>query len=156
MQKKQRTCSKLCWNRHFRQGANDKRPRKRTPVPTADGMKWCPGCEKLLSLESFHRHTVKGSQPRCKRCQRIKFIEYHYQMTEADAERYMTATACDICGGPALGKSTQLDIDHDHQTQMVRGFLCNRCNKVLGYAQDDPKRLRAAADYLERHATQRA
>ena len=38
-----------------------------------------------------------------------------------------------------------------HVTRAVRGLLCDPCNKALGLMQDDPARLRAAAEYLERH-----
>jgi hypothetical protein len=43
-----------------------------------------------------------------------------------------------------------LRIDHDHGTGNVRGLLCNGCNLALGYMKDNPERLRAAADYLDR------
>lgn len=43
-----------------------------------------------------------------------------------------------------------LDIDHDHATNVVRGLLCNRCNRLLGIARDDRELLRIAALYLER------
>ena len=42
-------------------------------------------------------------------------------------------------------------IDHDHETGVFRGFLCSPCNTSLGQMGDDPARLRAAADYIERH-----
>ena len=41
-------------------------------------------------------------------------------------------------------------IDHDHATNVVRGVLCNRCNRIVGMAKDDAARLRRIADYLER------
>ena len=41
-------------------------------------------------------------------------------------------------------------VDHDHKTHYFRGFIHNNCNRMLGYAGDDPVRLRAAAEYLER------
>lgn len=41
-------------------------------------------------------------------------------------------------------------IDHDHATGRIRGLLCSRCNTMIGLAQDEPGRLRIAADYLER------
>jgi Recombination endonuclease VII len=42
------------------------------------------------------------------------------------------------------------DADHDHQTQRARAPLCSGCNKALGLLAEDPERLRALADYLER------
>jgi hypothetical protein len=41
--------------------------------------------------------------------------------------------------------------DHDHKTGAFRGWLCDRCNKVLGLVYDDPRILRILADYLEAH-----
>jgi hypothetical protein len=32
-------------------------------------------------------------------------------------------------------------------------LLCQACNRLLGAVQDDPQRLRVAADYLEKHQT---
>ena len=53
---------------------------------------------------------------------------------------------CAICGkgrGIAL-----LCVDHDHDTDQVRGILCRDCNSALGLFKDDPWRVQQAADYL--------
>jgi hypothetical protein len=44
-------------------------------------------------------------------------------------------------------------VDHCHKTGRVRGLLCNRCNTLLGKAEDDPKILATAARYLQETAT---
>jgi len=54
---------------------------------------------------------------------------------------------CDIC---QLKPDTLLHIDHDHQTKLIRGLLCNRCNTGLGLFKDSPYNLSNAIKYLNR------
>jgi len=55
---------------------------------------------------------------------------------------------CAICRTETPGGKGGWHVDHDHATDRVRGLLCNACNLMLGHAQDDPARLRAALAYL--------
>jgi hypothetical protein len=54
---------------------------------------------------------------------------------------------CDICSGR---QSLRLAKDHDHATGKLRGHLCFHCNTGLGHFRDDPQRLQAAIEYLEK------
>jgi hypothetical protein len=53
---------------------------------------------------------------------------------------------CQVCGRDN-GKRF-ICIDHNHDTGEFRGFLCSRCNLVLGHVQDDPQLLEKLALYL--------
>lgn len=72
----------------------------------------------------------------------------------------MQGGVCAICARPderrhrKTGTPYQMDVDHDHETGVVRGLLCGRCNRALGLFRDDPSALRAAAAYLERNRAQ--
>jgi hypothetical protein len=55
-------------------------------------------------------------------------------------------SSCDLCGGSIGG----IVFDHCHAGGHFRGWLCDRCNKVLGLVKDSPKLLRAMAKYVER------
>lgn len=55
---------------------------------------------------------------------------------------------CDACSTPFKdGYDTHMD--HDHRTEEFRGWLCMRCNRSLGYAQDSRDRLQLLLNYLD-------
>lgn len=81
-------------------------------------------------------------------------IKRTHGMTTADYEAMWASQGgrCLICGTDKPGgRGNRLHVDHCHETGRIRGLLCTGCNIGLGQFKDDPARLRAAADYLERH-----
>ena len=54
---------------------------------------------------------------------------------------------CGICG-KALRTSMEVQIDHDHATRRVRGYLCRDCNLALGYFHDSLELMTRAYAYL--------
>lgn len=63
---------------------------------------------------------------------------------------------CAICKQPETvkrnGRIKWMAVDHNHTTGAIRSLLCSSCNQGIGKLRDDPALLRAAADYIERHA----
>lgn len=55
---------------------------------------------------------------------------------------------CDICDGKDA--RDKIVWDHCHTGGHFRGWLCDRCNKTIGAAEDNPALLRKMANYLER------
>ena len=40
-------------------------------------------------------------------------------------------------------------VDHDHDTNQIRGILCNSCNKALGILKDSSERIKGLLIYNE-------
>ena len=59
--------------------------------------------------------------------------------------------ACAICGINADDLIQGLCVDHNHETNQVRGLLCNACNLGLGQFKDSVVFLSYAIEYLEQH-----
>jgi len=62
---------------------------------------------------------------------------------------------CAICSGVGFkmhkNKKHGLNLDHDHKTNKVRGWLCDNCNRGLGLFQDNPDILEVAIAYIRRN-----
>ena len=65
--------------------------------------------------------------------------------------------ACHGCGkrasqlsipNPSAGR---LHVDHDHATNRYRGLLCQKCNSILGLADDNTEVLMGLIAYLLRN-----
>jgi Recombination endonuclease VII len=81
--------------------------------------------------------------------ERSRLVKYNLSVDDFTSMQKRGKT-CAICNeAPAPGK--KLFIDHNHETQQVRGLLCNHCNSAIGFLRDSPTLARKAARYLECH-----
>lgn len=129
----------------------------------------CPKCQQWLPMSDFNKgvRTKHGSATYCRPCHnqwakewnksevgkqsrhrsRIRY-EYDLNAQTFDLLRQNQQGVCAICKqSPDNGK--ELCVDHCHVTGKVRGLLCDKCNRALGYLKEDPQLIRRAADYLD-------
>lgn len=50
----------------------------------------------------------------------------------------------------ACGEERPLVVDHCHKTGAIRLLLCDRCNRTIAYAHEDPSYLRRLAIFLDK------
>ena len=54
---------------------------------------------------------------------------------------------CAICGKHQSEEKRNFAVDHDHETDIIRGLLCSNCNTKLGWLE---ARLDTIFEYIER------
>lgn len=83
--------------------------------------------------------------------------KYGITIEEYNRLLIMQELKCATCGLDAhdnvtpSGKVIRLAVDHDHDTEKVRGLLCRSCNLALGYIKDNVETAVAMAEYLRLH-----
>lgn len=76
-------------------------------------------------------------------------LKERYGITLEDYDKLLLAqdNKCGICKQERpINKN--LDVDHNHKTDEVRGLLCRNCNRGLGYFKEAETALQSAIDYL--------
>lgn len=150
-------------------------PHIRLQAVVAEGTKFCNGCGCVKPLADFNSRNDRGSADkhgkvsRCRECTTRQAREWYYtdhektkklaratQYRRRHGERLTNEEAaqlaennlgyCDLCTDYGT-----VMVDHDHQTEARRGFLCTRCNFALGGFQDSAELLDKAAQYLRHY-----
>lgn len=155
-----------------------RRPRKpQTHKPpynhslTPPGMRYCPRCEQTKDIALFMMPS--GMHCYCKPCrnahQRNRYsveagirrnLLRLYGLTREEYERLIQAQGgvCACCGEPETvingktGKVQRLSVDHHHASGQVRKLLCNACNNIVGYMENDVSRVEKCLAYLKKHS----
>ena len=134
----------------------------------------CSKCKTLKPIEEFSVSEVGRRAgkpyPRCKKCRshyqkekkardpslydRVEWpskIKRLYGITPKDYDDMLRAQGgvCAICKSdkPGGGKGRFM-IDHCHTTKVVRGLLCQPCNRAIGMLKDSPENAVRLAAYL--------
>lgn len=80
---------------------------------------------------------------------RARSIERTYGISAEEAHELLLFQGgrCWLCQ-KATGAAKSLAVDHDHQTEEVRGRLCGPCNQFIGRLGDDPAAAQRLVAYL--------
>jgi hypothetical protein len=159
---------------HTLQGAYD--VKSISPRPVQDSIfddKICTRCRQSKPRTEFYWNPTTRDRidAFCRTCQSERAREYQrrnpertrtnlytrilkskYGLTREQHAAMLEAQAglCAICKQPPRHKKG-LVVDHNHATGKVRALVCGHCNVALGLLDEDPTRLRAAAEYVEKH-----
>jgi hypothetical protein len=76
-----------------------------------------------------------------------------YGLTPAqfDARFESQGRRCACCGSVTPRGNNDWCIDHDHNTNVIRGIICGLCNTGIGHLGDDLAGIANADSYLRRH-----
>lgn len=108
----------------------------------------------IRERKNLARRVRDDPERRAKNRERRLRTVYGLEVDVYEAMLFTQGGVCAICSSPPAGGKNAaacLHVDHDHDTGKVRALLCNGCNRGMGYMNDSPERLRAAADYIEKH-----
>lgn len=133
-------------------------------------VKECTGCAEIyigdrdedVALKQLSKYFASdkykpdGFYSRCRNCV-AKYNQANREGRICDPDALLAAQdgKCAICQDEigfkrkAYTKTTAY-VDHNHDTNTVRGLLCHRCNSLLGVVEDKVW-LTAALVYLEKH-----
>jgi hypothetical protein len=132
-------------------------------------MKQCTICKETKPLDDFVKRSNRrsGRQPYCSVCHNIKSRNAHDsgKMKDYDLKRSYGITLddyndmyrkqngrCKICNRHIdeimSSRKKHLCVDHCHKTKVIRGLLCDKCNRGLGLFNDSSELLMVASEYL--------
>lgn len=122
--------------------------------PRIIGRTRCEQCSIIHKQESAKRYyqvikadPVKFELESKKNKDRYLQRKFGITLKEYDVKLASQNGVCQICHDTNYGEIS-LAVDHNHQSGMVRGLLCNRCNTVIGLLRESPALLRSIELYL--------
>ncbi len=97
------------------------------------------------SREYAKNHPIEQRRQWLKRAYGISLETYQILLESQNGK-------CAICGKENAHKRTKyLFVDHNHNTGKVRGLLCQKCNSLIGYSDENVNNLNMAIEYLKKY-----
>ena len=101
------------------------------------------------TMRRRHRGLPDVPRPKSSGSPRSRKAQSRYKVSSGELEALVARAGgcCEICDAPTDFESGA-KVDHCHETGLVRGLLCGRCNIAIGWFRDDPRRVLSAYFYL--------
>jgi hypothetical protein len=95
------------------------------------------------------RNELYATRPENRAAKKNDWLKCKYGITLMQYQQMyaMQLGVCAICFRPE-SEDKMLAVDHDHESGVVRGLLCQQCNMGLGKFKDDPEVLANAIKYV--------
>jgi hypothetical protein len=100
---------------------------------------------KPMSCDNFKPHNWSGLEKE----DNIMRKQYGISTQQFAELLEFQGGGCAICAKPIENIRRRMNIDHDHETNKVRGILCTGCNTGIGHLGDNIEGLQRALYYLE-------
>lgn len=136
-------------------GSQGVRPRCKECTLKAERKKYGESFDVRHKKSQQQRSRMEDSELRSRHmlAQRRWHLKKTYGMSLDEFDSLLSSQdgGCAICGTkPVYGdQKTRMVVDHCHETDEVRGILCDLCNTAIGKFKDDPDLLRKAASYID-------
>jgi hypothetical protein len=119
--------------------------------------RYCKLCSNEKARKNHELNRSKGTDgwEVHRRAYRNRYYKKTYGITLEQFEDIFKAQDCKcaICFCPLDidEESSKAHLDHNHATGKIRQILCVRCNKGIGYLQEDTEILESAINYINFH-----
>lgn len=167
---------KDCNKRHARIYIGKMKERSKEQLPPPPETKRCHSCKLVKPASEFwmDRAVKDGLARRCSECTTADAKRWYLAVGKHDPDRLAKATAyrygitlealkamlasqdnrCAICL-QEFTKPSSCCVDHEHESQKIRGLLCRTCNVGLGAFKDECLLLERAIGYLRERQSPR-
>lgn len=111
---------------------------------------YCKLCRRELALlRNLNPEKCDGIREDCRR----RAYKSRYGITPEQKEEMFVAQGrkCASCGSTDPRSKNGWMLDHDHETDKVRGVVCQPCNVALGQVRDSIEHLKRLIEYLQFH-----
>lgn len=138
-----------------------------------EDVKKCSRCKEIKPRSEYWKRADRpiGITGKCKACYREthreskarkpatyklyarrSHLRKQYKITIAEYNRLFHSQGgkCFGCEKYQHELKRALDVDHCHETKVIRGLLCSNCNRAIGFAKHSQTILKRLVAYLDR------